>query len=437
MPSQTNVKTSQEKIKTDEMLSTTDIPWENNRLIEGPGDIGFDESYITVSGIQAPPYAFLRNDQFEDDLWTNMKYWKKGSYMMPEGVSLIQKKGEGISTWDSTAYNMILVNETEKFLDNHIESHPDEPFFTYVALGAVHGPHSPPDEYLDGEKIAGKHDTEHMDLLKEMDKVVGSLIGILENKNVLEDTIIVFTSDNGGVGGNHGSWKSGHQSSGLLRQSKGSMYEGGHRVPMTIRWDNGKIPKGEKRTHIVGLNDLFATLSDMAGIEVPYGQANDSVSFADYLLDESKSQGLREYLGVFRFDNNKIQNSSGSIRKGSMKLIYDYINRTVELYDLSNDISETNDVSADENNAELIREMFDELKKIGPCYDRQNKVRVKVAHQHFKGLKNKSCDWFKKNKVKRCTRLEAIHCGSVCAGKNQQKCNLVYNDLSIKGATEI
>ena len=53
---------------------------------------------------------------------SNLTYWEEGSYNMPEGKSIIQMKGDGTSTWDSTAYNMILVNETEKFLDDHIES---------------------------------------------------------------------------------------------------------------------------------------------------------------------------------------------------------------------------------------------------------------------------------------------------------------------------
>jgi arylsulfatase A len=114
-----------------------------------------------------------------------------------------------------------------------------------------------------------------------MDKVVGSLIQMLEEKDVIEDTIIVFASDNGGLGTNvTNDLEFGHLPSGPLREEKGSIYEGGHRISITIRWDNGMIPKGEKRPHMVGLNDLFATLTDFANITVPYGQASDSVSFA-------------------------------------------------------------------------------------------------------------------------------------------------------------
>ena len=140
---------------------------------------------------------------------------------MPQGESIIPYEGEGSNNWDSTAYNMILVNETEQFLDRHLNEHPDKPFFSYVALSAVHQPHSPPNKYLDGSPIAGEYDTKHNDMLLEMDKVVGSLIQMLEERQLIEDTIIVFTSDNGGLGSKFSNFSSGN-----LRGSKGSIYEG-------------------------------------------------------------------------------------------------------------------------------------------------------------------------------------------------------------------
>ena len=119
---------------------------------------------------------------------------------MPHGTSIISRKeaGEGDPNWDSTAYNMILVNETTKFIDDHLDNrlNADDPFFTYVALGSVHAPHSPPNHYMNGEPVADVHQTRHLDMLKEMDMVVGSLISALEHRNLAEDTIIIFTSNN-------------------------------------------------------------------------------------------------------------------------------------------------------------------------------------------------------------------------------------------------
>ncbi len=159
---------------------------------------------------------FLRDGKFED--LTNITNWVYGTYSMPFGQSIIPRPADGSPTWDSTAYNMMLVNETARFVDDHLENRPEDPFFAYVALGAVHVPHSPPDKYMDGTDIAGEYGTAHMDLLAEMDLTVGSIIQHLEDRGVLGDTIVVFTSDNGGLGQRTtGSNAFGHDSSGPLR----------------------------------------------------------------------------------------------------------------------------------------------------------------------------------------------------------------------------
>mmetsp|Transcript_85 Transcript_85/g.114 ORF Transcript_85/g.114 Transcript_85/m.114 type:complete len:245 (-) Transcript_85:603-1337(-) len=227
----------------------------------------------------------------------NFSRRNEGNYSMPKGESKIRMEGEGSVGWDSSAYNMILVEETEKFLDDYLENQSSKPFFSYMALGAVHLPHSPPDYYKDGTPVAGMHDTAHMDVLGEMDKIVGSVLEALEQRQLIDDTIIVFTSDNGGLGGQSLSQEYGHLSNGPLRGSKGQIWEGGHRIPMMIRWDNGPVPRNETRSKLVGLNDLFATLCDLADVEVPEGQGIDSISFKDYLVNEH-AKSKRKWLGT-------------------------------------------------------------------------------------------------------------------------------------------
>ncbi len=78
------------------------------------------------------------------------------------------------------AYNKILVKETSRFINDHLEDRSEDPFFAYVALGSVHIPHSPPTMYSDGSPIAGEYPTAHMDLLVELDKVFGSLVSLDE-----------------------------------------------------------------------------------------------------------------------------------------------------------------------------------------------------------------------------------------------------------------
>ncbi len=394
------------------ILNSPDHDW-RFRLKAGPWDLGFDHSYITVEGIQNPPYVFFQNSRLQQKDLNNNTYWEKGSYNMPHGESIIQREGEGANDWDSTSYNMILVNETERFLNMHLKKHPKKPFFSYVALGAVHGPHSPPYNYLDGTPVAGQYDTPHKDMLLEMDKVVGSLVKMLEEKELLEDTIVVFTSDNGGLGPPYGNF-----SSGVLRDSKGSIYEGGHRIPMTFRWDGGNIPKGQSRSHLVGLNDLFATLCNLAGVDVPAGQAIDSVSFADYALDGNVTKGLREYLGTWRFQKRVFHEQA--IRKGEMKLVHKYQEDIFELYNLTADISETNDISQDY--PQLVEYMFEKLKEISPCYDRTDKFDVYIAWKNK--TQKKSCTWFASNKEKRCAGYKEgpLNCRLSCAPLDHHLC---------------
>ncbi len=411
----------EDKSYLETLLTNEKHNW-SKRLMQGPWDIGFCESYITTGGIQQPPYAFLRNSKFQEKDLQNLTYWEKGNYHTPVGKSKISKAGEGSFEWDSTAYNMILVDETEDFIKRQKKHRPEQPFFTYVALGSVHIPHSPPKKYLDGSDVAGQYATKHMDVLGEMDKVVGSLVKILEDNNVIDDTIILFASDNGGLGKKHGSHEHGQQSSGPLRSAKGSIYEGGHRIPMIIRWDR-KIPKGETRTHMVGLNDLYATLCDLVDIPVPANQAVDSVSFANYAKNKVITDGLREYLGVWRFKANEMHEAS--IRKGQMKLIHRQRTNSVELYDLSKDLSETNNIA--ENNEYLVREMLEELSRIGPCYDMEGKFYVGA-----KGAE-KSCTWFSERE-KRCNLFYEgrINCGLSCAtNENRSQCSVGEREMSV------
>jgi len=294
-------RSSSSSVNKTHLLSDPRHDW-SQPLIDGPQDIGFDTSLISVSGIQRDPYAFFRNGYLEIDP-SEAILWDGGSYPMPHGISMIQKgkyRGEGDKDWDSSAYNMILVNETIKFVDNHLDSGKEDPFFAYVALGAVHTPHSPPYRYLNGEKVAGVYPDTHMDMLYEMDLVVGSLVSLIEDKGLAEDTIIIFASDNGGLGDMHGTPSDVHDSSGPLRGSKAMIYEGGHRIPMIIRHDKS-FPPNEERSHLVGLNDLYATLLDLVGVAVPNLSAQDSMSFSDYIFSGSNTNGLREELATFAF----------------------------------------------------------------------------------------------------------------------------------------
>jgi hypothetical protein len=90
------------------------------------------------------------------------------------------------------------------------------------------------------------------------------------------------------------------------------VYEGGHRIPLIIRYDDN-FPQNEERSRIVGLNDLYATICELIGISVPYLSAQDSISFAEYIKDGSKHSGLRQDLAVWDYQGNKMRVSCAII----------------------------------------------------------------------------------------------------------------------------
>ena len=355
----------------------------------------------------------MKNGKFLDDDLQNVTFWEKGRYLTSNGESEIAIAGDGAADWDSTQYNMILVNKTNTFIKYHLQKMPGKPFFTYVALGSVHKPHTPANKYSDGTQLKGQYPTAHMDVLHEVDKVVGSLVDHLKYQGVLNNTIIVFSSDNGGLGHRiTNSSKYGHHSNGPLRGNKGSIHEGGHTIPMILRWDGGLIPKGEKRSHLIGLNDLFATLTDMVGIQKPSRQAVDSISFAKYVFNETNQIGLREYFGIWKHRFSTPEMLAAALRKGSLKLEYNFRTKKSKLFDLSQDQSEENDISS--QNELLVNEMKQILRQIGPCVDRGGKF--KVTHRRNPNA-TKTCRYMakKKSRCKKFSPDAKINCGKTCS----------------------
>jgi len=253
---------------------------------------------------------------------------------------------------------------------------------------------------------------------------VGSVVQHLENRGLLDDTIIIFTSDNGGLGrkATAGSSDYGHFSSGPLKGFKSSIHEGGHRVPFIIRWSNGVVPKGETRSHLVGLNDVFATLCQLAGVDVPEGQAIDSVSFADYIVDENNTKNLRDFLGVWNVKENILREES--IRKNNLKLIRERETGNLFLYDLDADLSETRNLINWNKYRDTVSEMLDKLKEISPCYDNENTFEVLGSG----GSKEETtCGWFRQKPLRCDTHPEGkIQCRLACARHGNMKfCSLM------------
>ena len=201
------------------------------------------------------------------------------------------------------------------------------------------------------------------------------------------------------------------------------MYNLGHRVPMIWRQDT-VVPSGEKRNHFLGLNDIYATLCEIAGVELPSKSAKDSVSFADYLLSESHIGKLRNILGLWDYKGKAIE--AAALRKGDYKFVQKFLEPAVEFYDLGKDISETIDLASNATYSSLVSDMAHMLAKIGPCPpDTTDRFYLKVGSTE----RRVRCRWIARRKKKRCKlaktlkRICPFTCGrhsKICEGIKQE-----------------
>ena len=227
------------------------------------------------------------------------------------------------------------------------------PFFLYLAHYAVHTPLDPDERFAEKYRAAGLDDREaaYASLIEGMDKSLGAVLDFVSEQNMASNTVIIFTSDNGGlarVPPRGGTQTDTHNLP--LRAGKGSVYEGGIRVPLIVTWP-GKIKPGSVNRKPVIVEDLFSTVLDIAGIKSPkLIQTVDGVSFLPSLLGKTRSNQDRAL--IFHHPNRWVADEgqltawAGAMRKGKWKLLYDYRNGVIELYDLRRDIGETHNLAA-------------------------------------------------------------------------------------------
>ena len=203
----------------------------------------------------------------------------------------------------------------------------------------------PSEQYI-GKSIYGPYG----DFVNQVDDIVGQIKKVLAQTGQAENTLLIFTSDNG----SRFEPKLGHSPNGDLRGKKGGIFEGGHRVPFLASWP-GKIKKGSINSQLVGINDIIATVATIVGHKLHNDTAEDSISILPTLLDASKSvrQDLIHHsvTGVF------------AIRDGDWKLIVDDTKKKInyQLYNLDSDPAERNDMYSKE--PEVGKRLADKLKQ--------------------------------------------------------------------------
>ena len=248
----------------------------------GPKANGFDYSLTFPSGIQNVPYVVYENEKWLPLQKNSIIEVITQKKMDKLNVILDKEEGLGDSYWNPHHLGPLLVNKAIHFIE---KSSAKKPFFMYYASLAVHLPHTPAKE-LNGKEIAGTTPSRHLDKVKELDTQVGMLIEALKKKGVYENTLFIFTSDNGGLRRKN-TIAAGHQSNDIFRGGKNSAYEGGHRVPFIAVWPKKIKEKTAIDTPIVTL-DILGTLAAVTNQKIKKNQAMDSANLLPLLYGKNK-----------------------------------------------------------------------------------------------------------------------------------------------------
>lgn len=243
-----------------------------------------------------------------------------------------------------------LTLEAIKALEDPIKNH--RPFYLNMAHYAVHVPLMADDRFYKKYLDAGLNieEAKYASLIEGMDKSLGDIMDFLKQKNIDKNTIILFMSDNGGLSLAPPRGGQPHTQNLPLRAGKGSVYEGGIREPMIVKWPVVVKPASVNNQQVI-IEDFFPTILEMAGIKnYTTIQEVDGKSFVPGLKNPNSKLTGRPL--IWHYPNKWIGtdgpgiNYFSAIRLGDWKLVYSMRNKTLELYNLKTDLGEQNNLAA-------------------------------------------------------------------------------------------
>ena len=352
----------------------------NQDLKPGPLELGFDEAFfIPATGDRVPcvlvenhrvvgldpadPIAISYRGRIGNDLVGNdpaLKLKMKGgpghTNTVVNGIPRIgYMTGGQAARWVDEDIADTLAARAVRF----IESRRDSPFFLFLATHDIHEPMVPHPRFKGTSDCGSRGDVIH-----QLDATVGVVLAALDRLKLASNTLVIVTSDNGGAIKN--TYDDGtnplHERqppNGSLRGAKGTLYEGGHRVPFVARWP-GRVPAGTVSPQLLGLVDMMATFAAAAGAPLEPGEGPDSFNVLGALTDPASSKQARDHLV---FQNNGA--APLALRQGPWVYLAKGGPRQAvpgELYDLSRDPEQTNNAAA--LNPERVREMAARLATI-------------------------------------------------------------------------
>lgn len=324
----------------------------------GPLDVGFDEAFFILSSLDMAPYVYLRGDRAVTVPTVN-KGWPHNEYNDYTRIGAADKDFEAsecLADWAA---------ESRRYIQRQAQDESDKPFFLYLSLTSPHTPVTP------GAAFKGRYPeySQYADFIAETDWVVAQVLEQLEQSGVHENTLVIFTADNGFAPYVEipKMLKAGYRPSGKFRGAKAGLFEGGHRVPFIARWP-AQVKAGSTSHATLCTTDFFATFAELIGKQngIPSNAAEDSFSFAGAL--NGTSNQTRPFTIHHGFKGHF------SIRKGDWKLILatndgvgwglpweepETIAKLVQLYNLKDDPGELRNL--EDTHPEVINELVNEL----------------------------------------------------------------------------
>lgn len=351
----------------------------NGDIKPGPREVGFDKSFLIPATGDRTPCVYVEdgrvvgydpNDPIRvnytakvgteptgkenPELNVNQKPSKGHDMTIINGISRIGwMTGGKAARWKDEDMADTIAAKAASF----IRANKDKPFFLYFATHDAHVPRFPHPRFrgTSGHGLRG-------DAIHEFDATVGHLLKTLDDLNLAQNTLVIVTSDNGGVMDDGyldgtGTDTSGHKCNGALRGFKGGNYEGGHRVPFLVRWP-GKVPAGHESNGLICHVDLYATLAAIVGEKLGPTDAPDSFNQLPTIRGDKLEEPVRKHLltqaGNFQ---------AHALRQGSWKLIVPPAPKAKpELYDLATDPGEMKNRLDDE--PDRVKSMMAELTRI-------------------------------------------------------------------------
>jgi arylsulfatase A-like enzyme len=335
-----------------------------------PLNFGFDY-YFGFDAPEQGPYAFIENRRFVVAPTEMIPDHPGDGVTNPETQGAHWRKGLAAPGWKFDSVLSTIGDKADAWLTKQSDNNDKVPFFLYYAIPAPHAPWATASEFK-GKSGAGQYG----DYVMNVDAMIGQVLATLDKLKLRENTLILFSSDNGPVWYAADIEKFGHRAAGPWNGMKGALTDAGHRMPFIASWP-GKIQAGSSCGELICFTDMMATLASLLGEKLPTDAGEDSFDISPLMRGEKPAQPIRNGMVHVNYGSYTL-----AIREGDWKLILpsgiyvakdgtvtpDHIvethgkgpNDKFQLYNLRTDPGESTNVFAQE--PDKAKELFAALK---------------------------------------------------------------------------